>query len=417
MLRVELSGAVPGMRLAMPIHHPRRPGGVLLRTGYELDQPSIAKLRELGVYEAWIECPGVDFMADFVCPAVHKACHELAHSISGALTPTSAGVDPALDFKAYKRAVVSLLEKLAENRSAALFLGEIGRSGSTSLRHACNVALVSVLIGLKIDYYLMRERPKLSAYEARDVSNLGVGALLHDVGLLGLDPAVLEAWHASRDSADPEIRRHVAIGHERVHRWVDPSAAAVVLHHHQRFDGSGYPSVPAPGPGRSLQGSEVHVFARIAAAADLLDGLRHRCEVGDAADERPLRPMVRALSMLLKEPYRSWIDPVILRALLTVVPPYAPGTRVTLSDGCEAVVVGWNPQHPCRPTVAEIVAPRRKSTVQPRGTSVHIDLTANSDLFIAHAEGEDVAADNFVLPPAQGWEQTGCVAPSRAVVA
>ncbi|HRJ49844.1 MAG TPA: hypothetical protein PKU91_04890, partial [Phycisphaerales bacterium] len=115
-------------------------------------------------------------------------------------------------------------------------------------------------------------------------------------------------------------------------------------------------------------------------------------------DDRPVRPMVRSLAMLLREPYRSWIDPVVLRALLTVVPPYAPGTRVTLSDGCEGVVIGWNPADPCRPTVAEIVAPRRVGTARPHATNVHIDLSRNADLFIARAEGHDVAEDNFTLP-------------------
>ncbi|MCK6476451.1 MAG: HD domain-containing protein [Phycisphaerales bacterium] len=398
MLRVDLTGAVPGMRLAMPIHHPRRPGGVLLRAGFELDHATIAKLQELGVYEAWIECPGVEFMADFVNPSVHAACHEVAQAVSGAMAPTVAGADPTLDFRMYKRAVVSLLEKLAENRPAAVFLGEIGRSGSISLRHACNVALVSVLVGIKLDFYLIRERPKLSAYEARDVSNLGVGALLHDLGMLRLPEPVLERWHRDHDESDPDFRRHVALGHELVRDHVDPSAAAVVLQHHQRFDGSGFPSPAHPGSGRPLHGTEIHVLARIATAADLLDRLRHRHEVGDGPAERPRIPMVRALHTLLKEPYRSWIDPVVLRAMLMVVPPYAPGTRVTLSDGSEGVVVGWNPHHPCRPTVAEIVAPRRTATPRPHATSVHIDLSRNQDLYIARAEGCDVANDNFEPP-------------------
>lgn len=417
MLRVDLSGALPGMRLAMPIHHPRRPGGVLLRTGYELDQHSIIRLRELGVHEAWIECPGVEFMADFVCPAIHSACHELAQSISGALVPSAAGADPSLDFRSYKRAIVSLLEKLGENRSAALFLGEIGRSGSASLRHACNVSLVSVLIGLKLDFYLISERPKLSAYEAKDVSNLGVGALLHDIGMIGLPRAALDAWHMTGNDTDPVFRSHIQRGYDLVRDRVDPSASAVVLHHHQRFNGDGFPELQYPGPGRALHGSEIHVYARIAAAADMLDRLRHPREVGDAPDDKPQRPMVEALSILLSEPYRSWLDPVVLRALLTVVPPYAPGTRVTLSDGSEGVVVGWNPSDPCRPIVAEMVAPRRTSTPFPRATSVHIDLTLNRDISITRSEGCDVAAFNFEPLPMTVPEQIAAGNVVKAVTA
>ncbi len=397
MLRVDLTGAVPGMKLAMPIHNPRRQGSVLLRAGFELDRVSIDKLRELGVFEAWIDCPGVEFMAGFVSTGVHSACQALAQAIAGAMTPVSAGAHPVLDFRAYKRAVVSLLEKLAEDRAAAIFLGEIGRSGCASLRHACNVCLISLLAGLKLDFYLMRERPKLAPFEARDVSNLGVGSLLHDIGLTRLADDTVDRWHRTGDESESEIRRHVQLGYEMVHESVDPSAAAVVLHHHQRFDGTGFPGVGTAIDGRPLQGSEIHVFARIAAAADLLDRLRFRAEVGQGTDTRPVRPMVRALRMMLEPPYRPRIDPVVMRAILAVVPPYAPGSRVTLSDGCEAVVVGWNPSDPCRPVVAEAISSPRRTGI-PRVTSVHIDLSVNRDLRIAQAEGHDVLDDNFSPP-------------------
>ncbi|MCC6429119.1 MAG: HD domain-containing protein [Phycisphaerales bacterium] len=398
MLRVDLGSAVPGMRLAIAIHNPRRPGSVLLRSGFELDATSIAKLKEMGVHDAWIHCPGVEFMAEFVSPAIHRACQELAHSVAGVLSPSAAGADPKLDFSSYKRGVVSLLEKLVEDQTAAIFLGEIGRSGTSSMRHACNVCMISLLVGLKLDYYLMKERPKLTSSEARDVANLGVGALLHDVGMAKLPPEAISRWHDGQDEMHPEFQDHVSIGHKLVHDSVDPSAAIVVLHHHQRFDGGGFPFAQHLTTPRPLAGAEIHIFARIAAAADMLDRLRYNVEVGGSPDTPPVRPMVRALRMLTEHPYASRLDPVVLRTLLTVVPPYAPGTRITLSDGSEGVVVGWNPADPCRPTVAELIVPRKTHTPLPQATSVQVDLSRNADLQIVRAEGCDVAADNYTLP-------------------
>ena len=43
------------------------------------------------------------------------------------------------------------------------------------------------------------------------------------------------------------------------------------------------------------------------------------------------------------------LDPVVFKALLNVVPAFAPGTFVTLSDGRSCVAVGFDPTSPCRP--------------------------------------------------------------------
>src|ERR1044071_1838037 len=134
-----------------------------------------------------------------------------------------------------------VLNCLLAKPAAAVFIQELAGREQPTLRHASNVCLMSILMGLKLDDYLIAERSWLGPTAARDVTSLGVGAMLHDIGMLRLDPAVIRKWNHTQDQSDPEWRRHVMVGFEMVKDAIGPAAAAGVLHHHQRYDGSGFP--------------------------------------------------------------------------------------------------------------------------------------------------------------------------------
>jgi HD-GYP domain-containing protein (c-di-GMP phosphodiesterase class II) len=389
MLRVPIIAAKPGMVLALPVFHPRRPDTMLLKLGMRLDERSIRRLREIRLRQIWIAYPGADFAAEYICPAVFEAQAALTWQVSRALEAVSSGAHARLEYGEYRGAISGLLTRLVANPAAAVFIQELAEREDRTLRHASTVCLLSLLMGLKLDDYLVVERSRLGASHARDVTNLGVGAMLHDIGMLRLDPAVVQRWNRALDESDPEWRRHVLTGFEMVKDAIGPAAAAGVLHHHQRFDGSGFPRrALRTGADEPVRGSDIHIFARIIAAADLYDRIRWSpaAPEGDA----PL-PAVRVLRRLQEEPYVRWLDPMVYTALLAVVPAYAPGTMVTLSDGRSGVVVEWFPDDPCRPTLAITGNDPERALDRPE----RLSLRACPDLAVARAEGEDVSADNF----------------------
>lgn len=229
---------------------------------------------------------------------------------------------------------------------------------------------------------------------ARDVSNLGVGAMLHDIGMLRLEPTVLRRWNATRDESDPAWREHVNLGYQMVRGEIEPSSAAAIQHHHQHFDGSGFPATSeVRGYPTAPMGSDIHVFARIVAAADLLDRLRHPAHA-PLSDERtaPSIPAVRALRMMQQSPYFGRLDPIVFRALISVVPPYPPGTMVGLNDGRRAVVTDWSVEDPCRPTVHTLSTALSDPLDK---DAERIDLRGSTSLRIVEADGFDVSRDNF----------------------
>jgi len=223
--------------------------------------------------------------------------------------------------------------------------------------------------------------------------------MLHDIGMTRLRASVLQRWALEHDDTDPAWQEHVRIGYEMVKGHVEPSAAAAVLHHHQRFDGSGFPKRMRNGEECGLEGSKIHIFSRILIVADLYDRMVHPAyTIGDSEEIRRSRPPVYALNRLMKEPYRSWIDPVVFQALISVCPAYAPGSQVKLSDGREGVVIDWDARDPCRPVVREM------THFEDEDDSEVIDLRVQRELIVSRCDGFDVQKYNFYPDHAHAFD-------------
>ncbi|MFG0260175.1 MAG: HD-GYP domain-containing protein [Phycisphaerales bacterium JB041] len=394
MLRVELADARPGMELALPITHPANPETVLLRTGFTLDRKTISRLSELRAKEIWIVYPGMDFVAAQICPRILSAGRRLSGAVSKALDEIMPEGRAELDYNPFRRAIGNLLERLIDSPRAATLIVDLASSQIPLARSAGNGSFLALLIGLKLETYLMLSRSRVGLL-SRDVSNLGMGALLRDIGLTRLEPGERWRWRAADDSIDPTWREHVRRGYDMLRGGVGPSAAAAVLHHHQRFDGSGFPLRETfHGEPEPVTGTDIHIFARIVAVADVFDRLRHPAPTAPGTEEPDPVPVVRVLKQMLRTDMARWFDPIILHALVHAVPAFPPGSLVTLSDGRRAVVVSWDPLDPCRPTVALLprlaADPRRFDE-----PGEQVDLRAVRGVHIVEAEGQPVADDLF----------------------
>jgi response regulator RpfG family c-di-GMP phosphodiesterase len=94
-----------------------------------------------------------------------------------------------------------------------------------------------------------------------DMRALGVGFFLHDVGKVGIDPSIITSAEMQ------EMRRHPSLGFKLLNetRQLTEEAKTIVLQHHERVDGSGYP--------KGLRGADIHVYGRICSIADVYDAL------------------------------------------------------------------------------------------------------------------------------------------------
>ncbi len=391
MLRVPLIQARPGMQLATPVLHPDRPDTMLLRAGFTLDDRSIERLRSMFLPEIWIEYPDLRFIEKFISPKIAQQRGATQKMLTEIFDRLSSNASAKLDYPTYRNTIRDFVQSLIDEPDAALYIQAMSEGNRPLMRHSADVTFLSLLMGLKLDAYLIAQRKRLAAHRAKEVVALGVGAMLHDIGLLEIDEEALQRFYKTNDESDPEFRRHVELAYEHINGELDAPAAAAILHHHQHFDGSGFPARESgDGEMRGLAGEEIHIFARILTAADLFDRLRY-----PNPSEGPI-PTVSALNAMRQEPYRDWVDPVVFKSLLSVVPAYAPGTVVKLSNGERGAVVDWDPADPCRPTVQQIVPLEQLcDRGADNAAGVKYVLSERRDLSIVEADGVDVSDANF----------------------
>jgi response regulator RpfG family c-di-GMP phosphodiesterase len=138
------------------------------------------------------------------------------------------------------------------------------------------------------------------------LTNIARGAFLHDIGKIGIPDAILLKPAKLVEEERAVMESHVRIGYELVCRVPFLAGAAeIVLTHHERYDGTGYP--------QGLMGSEIPVGARIFAVADTLDAM---------TSDRPYRralPYSAAREEIIRESGRQF-DPQVVGIFLSVDP-------------------------------------------------------------------------------------------------
>ena len=386
MLRIDLTQAEPGMKLALPVQNPKAVMRNLLKVGYPLTEEAIQRVGEMGVRSVWVAYPSLSEVEKYMTLEGLKVQQDVVAKIADAFGAAQGQTAAKLDYHTYRSSVTGMIQHVATNPKTSVFIGELSDSDDYLMRHASAVTYLSVLMGMKLEAYLVKERKHVNPIKAKEIINLGVGAMLHDYGLTLLDDEVRQRYEHDADESDPAYREHPALGFRAVRGQVDPSAATCVLHHHQRYDGSGFAGAEFP----AKAGGSIHVYARIVAVADQFNRLRRSVNL-------PEQPTVAVLGAMLSPAMRPWFDPQVLAALVEVVPPYAPGSVLRLSDGRSAVCIDHNPADPCRPVVqviSELGAAARADEESCEDETIDLSQEPPA-LFVAECDGHPVAEFNF----------------------
>ncbi len=335
----------PGHKLALGVMNPQVRDQELLKAGFVLEEPIISRLRSLGVTQIFVDFPGLDDLDPIIMAQLTPERQDIYKHVKSTISANEKSTQPVVKYTAYVEATRNFVKTMMGNPASMMMLDVLNKADD-EVEHATAVAHLALVIGLKLDAYLIRERSRLPAHVAKDVTSLGVAGMLHDIGKSKL-PAPLRKYHSlnppRKEDELAEWQKHAQYGFEMVRGSADATAAAAVLHHHQHFDGAGFPQIER-GEGKApLNGSQIHCFARILTVANLFDRASRAADGTRLTNYRVLH--------LLRTRYSAWLDPEVVAVLPQVVPPFSPGRRVTLSDGQECVVVGFSPYSPYRPVV------------------------------------------------------------------
>jgi HD-GYP domain-containing protein (c-di-GMP phosphodiesterase class II) len=396
MLRVPIEHAQAGMVLARSVADPEKPEHVLLKANYKLEQDRIARLRELRVYNIWIQYPGLDFLDKIIDPELVAKQQHLYSTLKKEFSDAQEQGLDKIDYKQYVKHMSDLFQILLQEKTpSSAFIAELQGGADDIFLHCTTVASLSLLIGMRLESYMVRARRHLSSNTAVNLTPLGVGALLHDMGKLSL-PEDLRHFHlTAHDLGSPQWQQHTEAGTEMIHAGLDPCAGQIILNHHQHYDGSGFPARKSL-PGGSLQptlplsGENIHIFCRIACVADRFDGFRH------LPDGR-MAPAVVGLKRMKNPGYIKWFDPEVYKAFISAMPGFNLGEQVILNNGQTVVVTELNDGEPCRPIVRPIDLAKAQPVENKKdrkniegGQVADIDLSLRHDLYIARVGDFDV---------------------------
>jgi HD-GYP domain-containing protein (c-di-GMP phosphodiesterase class II) len=353
----------------------------LLQAGDLIASRHLAALHADGTYDLWIVDAGFEFFDELCTSQPTNAQLRLADGMRKAFLGLITFVERT-QIKRFNLVIEDLVRGLLRSASAVPCFGALTEDEAL-LAHSCDVAALSILLGLKLEGYLVEQRPRLNCRQAREILSLAMGALFHDVGELMLPSQQRESRLAVSSGDGDQWKAHVDDGYGIVRGRLDPTAAVIVLHHHERFDGTGFGSQKGEGPRKAQQGKEIHIYARIVGAADLF------CQTLYGQSGHIPQPMVKTLWQLQQLPLRSAFDPVILECLQGLFAPFAEGMIVMLSDHRQALVTKVDASVPCFPTVQTIAQPHMFHTEadpdQPRDQV--IDLAVNGDVMVEAVDG------------------------------
>ncbi|HET8625994.1 MAG TPA: diguanylate cyclase [Thermomicrobiales bacterium] len=186
------------------------------------------------------------------------------------------------------------VEELERSYNATLtaFSGMLDARDSETEGHSQRVVALALALGRTI------------GLGPQDLAALEVGALLHDIGKVGVSDAILRKPGPLSDQEWTEMRKHPEIGHRLTEEipFLQP-ASPVVRHHHERWDGSGYPD--------RLRGEDIPLLARIFAVVDAFDAI-----VSDRPYRRGQSP-TRAVAEIQRGTGTQF-DPLVVEALVSL---------------------------------------------------------------------------------------------------
>jgi HD-GYP domain-containing protein (c-di-GMP phosphodiesterase class II) len=393
MLRVPVHKIEPGMILARPIANPQNPRRFLLQRDREISMDMVPRLLQLGVYEVWIRYRDLEFLEDVIDEGLGEAQREVYTHVRKNFESIMGGAALELDVADFRSSISELFGFLKQSSCGNVLLQKLDAYDNYLMSHSTNVCYLSLLLGMKLERYLIDERTFKDPREAKDLQLLGLGCLLHDVGKMRIAAEILNKPGRLTDEEMELIKLHPIFGHEMVKGKVPPVAAQIVLNHHHRYGGGGYPTRVDGRTGEvlpPLSGKQIPVFTRIATVVDVYDAATSRRVYS------PAKLSVQALYEM-RHWCRGYFDPQVEQAFYQIIPPFPIGQVVTLSNRVEAVVVDFNAQRPLRPKVQGLKSETGERFSDP--SLEEVDLALHPDLQIAWIDGVDVRPFQVSEPP------------------
>jgi HD-GYP domain-containing protein (c-di-GMP phosphodiesterase class II) len=316
-----LNDKVIGKKLEMPIFSSE--GTTILSKGSVLTEKIIARLRQMGVGTVYINDENYEevLIQEILDTSFRLKTIKILKQLFEQVKKKK-DLDPYV----VKEIVTGILDNMAVSENSIISFNNIGSNGMDICNHSLNVTILSTLLGIS------------RGYNYSQLSDLGVGALLHDIGKL---------------IADDKFHPEEGFKFLREYRELSATSNICAYSHHENVDGTGYP--------RKIKGDQIYDYAKIVSLCNEYDLLH------SSGSLLPHEVLERISAEVGKK-----FDADFYNDFIKVIYCYPNGLPVRLSSGQEGVVVMQNKSFPQRPVVK----------VKDAGITNYINLMEKLNLFI-----------------------------------
>jgi HD-GYP domain-containing protein (c-di-GMP phosphodiesterase class II) len=222
--------------------------------------------------------------------------------------------DVRKDMKSIKLQADKIVEEILSNRSTMFNIIDMKVYDDYTYYHSVNVAVLSVVIGMAIDM------------DREELGNLGLAALLHDIGKVFIDKDVLNIPGQYKPDEYEEMKKHSLLGCDYLKKQycINDRTYMGILDHHEKYGGGGYPN--------NIKGVRISLYGRIINIADVYDAL---------TSDRPYRKALipsEAMEYIMGASMNLF-DPKIVEVFAKKIAAYPIGTCVKLSNGLSGIVI------------------------------------------------------------------------------
>jgi len=270
--------------------------------------------------------------------------HTALSSLKHAFSDIKMGI--SIQTQEVKQSVKLFTDSIIRNQDALLTLGQIRNKNSYIYDHAINTCVLVIVFckWKNIDY--------------DTTINMGIAALLHDMGETRLDDNLIAVKGDLDEQQYIQMQQHVKLSVDLLSSFmgIHPQVVKLVKQHHERLDGSGYPD--------GLSGDEIDPLAQILGMIDLYDSM-----TADTMYSYAQSP-TQVLKQLL-ESHDEMFDSVLIKQFIKCIGIYPVGSLVKLSNGCIAIINEISHHDALHPKVKMIYNARQEHFIQP----VDVDLS------------------------------------------
>lgn len=247
----------------------------------------------------------------------------------------------AIELHGANEVVADITQSVLRHPSALLSLVRLKNADEYTYMHSVAVCALMIALARKLEL------------SAEQVQKAGVAGLLHDVGKMMIDDTVLNKPGRLTDEEFAKVRLHPVYGAKLLlesDSVISPEVYDVCLHHHEKYDGSGYP--------KKLKGQDISLFSRMAAVCDVYDAI---------TSGRPYKAgWGPAESLQRMAQWQGHFDPQVFQAFVRTMGIYPVGSLLRLRSGRLAVVTEKNEVNLLKPKVKVFFSTKSNMPIEQR---------------------------------------------------